>query len=114
VSTKRRAGAGKANPTNEEPPKPVRRNGLVFDIPRPGEPLPEEARVEPVKPKRARSKPVATAGKADPELAAKARELRDKYLESIDPSMMHEANGKYDVSRIIEASTIEPTKQLAA
>jgi ribosomal protein S18 acetylase RimI-like enzyme len=66
---------------------------------------PADSKEKPAKPKRIK--------KANPELAAKARELRDRYLESIDPSTIHETQAKYDVKRIVEGTT-GPMRQLAA
>jgi hypothetical protein len=62
--------------------------------------------VEPTRPKRAKVK-------ADPELIAKARELRDKYLEQANEAVgMIASAGKYEVSRQVEKPS--ETKRLAA
>jgi len=66
-------------------------------------------------------KPVEKLGRikrADPELAAKARELRDKYLEQFNAMAPALLSGKYDVARDVDAADrmefVEPLKQLAA
>jgi hypothetical protein len=69
---------------------------------------------KPVKPK-----PVK---KVNPELARKARELRDKYLEQFNAQASQLApllsSGKYDVVRVVETSRqiefVEPMKMIAA
>ena len=81
------------------PAPPVRRNGLMFDIPQPGEALPEDQ-----KPARAKKEKVAKAKRAaDPRLAAAARELRDRWLEQVNAGRGEVAlpAGKYEVSRAI-------------
>ena len=66
-------------------------------------------------------KPVEKLGRikrADPELAAKARELRDKYLEQFNAMAPALLSGKYDVARDVDAADrmefVEPLNQLAA
>ncbi len=60
----------------------------------------EERRAKPAKP--------AKAKKLSPELAAKARELRDRWSDRQDEFVALPA-GKYDVARVLEADTVEPT-----
>jgi hypothetical protein len=60
--------------------------------------------------------------KVNPELAAKARELRDKYLEQFNAQGSTLApllsSGKYNVARVVETGRqiefVEPLKQIAA
>jgi hypothetical protein len=95
----KRAGAKKAKVV--EAPAPVRRNGLMFDIPRQGEPLPETKVKEP-KPKAEKIKRVC-----DPRLVSAARELRDRWLEQVNATPLI-GQGKYDVSRaILQAPQVE-------
>jgi ribosomal protein S18 acetylase RimI-like enzyme len=79
-----------------EAPKPIRRNGLMFDIPLPGQPLPEAT---PAKPKAEKPKKVK---KLAPELAAKARELRDRYMEQFNANPPALPGGKYELARRID------------
>jgi hypothetical protein len=51
--------------------------------------------------------------KAPTELASKARELRDKFLEQMNTMPITSA-GKYDVARRIEKAEPIETKRLAA
>ena len=61
------------------------------------------------KPKRERKPKV----KADPKLVAAARELRDRWLEQVNAgAYVLEDAGKYDVSRLIDASAPRPTAVL--
>jgi hypothetical protein len=60
------------------------------------------------KPKR----PPRQKTKTDPRLIAAARELRDRYLETINDGSI-QPQGKYEVSRLIEASR-QPMNLLAA
>jgi len=93
-------------------PAPIRRNGLMFDIPKQGEPLPEAKPAKEVVPKTEKVKRVC-----DPRLVSAARELRDRWLEQVNatPLLSH---GKYDVSRMIDGQTrvetIEPMRFLPA
>jgi ribosomal protein S18 acetylase RimI-like enzyme len=75
----------------EVAPPPPRRNpgGFYFGPPEP---------VKKPKPKKIK--------KVNPELASKARELRDKYLEQFNAMPPALSNGKYEVARQIESSTI--------
>ena len=109
-----------------EPPKPVRRNGLMFDIPQPGEVLPETLLAEATPAKAKPPKPARVKRKTDPRLASTARELRDRWLEQVNgqgedgrsstasPLIGSE---KYAVARLPGAAvTVEavPMKRLAA
>ncbi len=90
-----------------EKPAAVRRNGLMFDIPRQGEPVAEAKSSEEPKQKTPRVKP-----KNGPRLVAAARELRDRWLEQVNThgdALLPQ--GKYDVSRQLEGEVIHP-KQL--
>ncbi|MGC4031568.1 MAG: hypothetical protein QM754_07515 [Tepidisphaeraceae bacterium] len=94
-------------------PSVIRRNGLMFDIPQPGEPLPE---AKPTKVTKA--KPEKVKRVCDPRLVSAARELRDRWLEEINATPLL-PGGKYEVSRAMEDRThlrIEslPQKVLAA
>lgn len=63
--------------------------------------LPDEAQAAKPKPKRPRQ----PRQKNDPQYVAAARELRDRYLEHVNTGrMLPSAQGKYDVSRALEAS----------
>jgi hypothetical protein len=91
----KRAAAKKSRAA--EKPLPIRRNGLRFDIPQQGEPLPE------AKPsKAAKEKAIRVKRPCDPRLLAAARELKDRWLEQVnaDPSVLEPA-GKYDVARAL-------------
>jgi hypothetical protein len=77
-------------------PLATSRNGLIYEIPRPGAPLPK---VPEAKPKAPRAKRVC-----DPRLVSAARELRDRWLEHVNASPIV-ANGKYDVTRSIADQT---------
>ena len=79
-----------------ETPAPIRRNGLMFDIPRQGEPLPEAKAEDAPKDRVPRVK-----AKNDPRLVAAARELRDRWLERVNAGQDALPGGKYDVSRAL-------------
>jgi hypothetical protein len=58
---------------------------------------PEPAEAKPKKPRKPRQK-------HDPKMVSAARELRDRYLDQVNSGMLlPPANGKYDVSRQLEA-----------
>ncbi len=86
-----------------EPSAAIRRNGLMFAIPKQGEPLPETKPGKAPKEKVPRVKP-----KNDPRLIAAARELRDRWLEQVnaDPSALL-SHGKYDVSSTLRLDSTE-------
>ena len=86
------------------PPAAVRRNGLMFDIPQPGEPLPEikTANLKPPKAEKAKVEKVKRS--CDPRLVSAARELRDRWLEQVNASPLL-PSGKYDVCRVIDGGT---------
>ena len=92
----------------------ITRGGVKY-IDRADAPVEEEV-VEKPKPK----KPRAPRQKNDPKLVSAARELRDRYLEQVNSSMLLPpgACGKYDVSRQLEAAPssmrIEPPRLLDA
>jgi hypothetical protein len=47
--------------------------------------------------------------KADPKLVAKARELRDRWLEHVNAGQaVIESSGKYDVTRVFENGFVTP------
>lgn len=94
-----------------EQPKPIRRNGLMFDIPKQGEVFPEDKPVKDKKPKPVKVK------KNNPELAAKARELRDRYMEHFNANPPQLTSGKYEVARLFDGSVrvdVSPMKMLEA
>jgi hypothetical protein len=85
-------------------PKPIKRNGLMFDIPKQGELLLEAMPVKAAKPKTPKVKRVC-----DPRLVSAARELRDRWLEQVNSGQARiESAGKYEVAR---ALAIEPPPQ---
>jgi len=86
------------------PQHSLRRNGLMFDIPAPGEPLPETALARTPKPRAPRVKRAC-----DPRLASAARELRDRWLETMN-AQPSEGRGKYDVARMIERKSAIETE----
>ena len=95
-----------------ETPSLIRRNGLMFDIPKQGEPLPEDKPVKAPKLKAEKIKRVC-----DPRLVAAARELRDRWLEEVNAGRyVIEAGGKYEVGRLMERreAPVEPMRLLAA
>jgi hypothetical protein len=93
-----------------EAPKPIKRNGLMFDIPRQGEPLPEDKPVKQPKPKTPKVKRTC-----DPRLVGAARELRDRWLEQVnaDPSAILPCE-RYNVSRALPASVATDLPKLIA
>jgi len=103
--------------TQDEAPPPIRRNGLMFDIPQPGEPLPEAKPAGEKTPKREKAESQKTKRVCDPRLVSAARELRDRWLERVNASPL-EAQGKYEVARPIAdrqgASMIEQTNRQGA
>jgi hypothetical protein len=112
----------KAKPA--ETPAPLRRNGLMFDIPKQGEPLPDPRNAKPAKP--AKAKPEKVKRVCDPRMVAAARELRDRWLERVNldgGERLLPGGGKYDVTRrpemmadqtAIEIPGVEPVKILPA
>jgi hypothetical protein len=75
-------------------------------------PLPAARKDKSAKPKREKVK-------ADPVLVAKARELRDRWLEQVNASAgdalsAQGVRGKYDVSRQLPAALVKPTPLLGA
>lgn len=92
--------------------KAVIRGGRVkyVDIPGfdPSTDMPEELML-PAKEK----KPRVQRQKNDPKYVKAARELRDRYLEEVNTGrMLPAANGKYDVSRQLEATRIRDIEQV--
>ena len=78
--------------------------GFQFQAAQPTAPAPAPAKSKP---------PRKPPGKVDPKLIAKARELRDRYLEHVNASLVLPASGgKYDVSRT--PSAIEGSRQRGA
>ena len=66
-------------------------------------PAPTPAPVAQPKP----AKPARPKEKIDPAMIAKARELRDRYLEQVNERLMLAPGGKYDVSRAIASAVVE-------
>ena len=85
-------------------PVTARRNGLTFDIPLPGEPLPIVATIKETPAKAVRAKAEKVKRICDPRLVSAARELRDRWLEQVNatPLVGHE---KYAIARRIEDAT---------
>ena len=54
------------------------------------------------------AKPARPKTTIDPQLIAKARELRDRYLEQVNDQLLLAPSGKYDVSRALESALREP------
>ncbi len=108
-------------PKAAEPPKAIRRNGLMFDIPKQGEPSPEAKPVKAAKLAKAAQTAKVHTPKVkricDPRLVSAARELRDRWLEQVNASPLL-SQGKYEVTRAIDDQTrvkaIEPMKLLSA
>lgn len=99
--------ARKSKPVMEKP-SPIRRNGLMFEIPKQGEPLPEAMPEKESKPKADRVKRTC-----DPRLVTAARELRDRWLEQVnaDPSVLR-CRAKYEIERTPAAVDIVATVPL--
>jgi ribosomal protein S18 acetylase RimI-like enzyme len=77
-------------------PEPIRRNGLVFSIPKPG-----EAPATTAPPKAKKENAPRAKAKADPRLAAAARELRDRWMEQINAGRyLPESSAKYEIARL--------------
>jgi hypothetical protein len=114
VPKTRQAGRVKTKPPTKL--MPPTKSAMIFG--KPGAmpvPTTTEATQTKVAQTKAIEKPIKPAKmrKAPTELANKARELRDKYLEQVN-TMPITSSGKYDVVRRIEkAETIE-AKRLAA
>lgn len=88
-----------------ESPRLIKRNGLMYDIPKQGEALPPvvvESRALAKSEKPRRVKRVC-----DPRLVSAARELRDRWLEEVNASPM-QGIAKYEITRAIEASPALP------
>jgi hypothetical protein len=102
-------------PKEGESPKPQVKRRVQFGPPSDApEAVVEKVKLgaKPAKPKRAAREKV----KADPVLVAKARELRDRWLEQVNahgeaPSAQ---GGKYDISRQLPAAQIKPAPLLGA
>jgi hypothetical protein len=63
----------------------------------------------PAKQKAPRERVAKPKVKVDPQLVAKARELRDRYLERVNSEpLLLAGGGKYDVSRAISSSSLAP------
>jgi len=106
-------------PKAAEPPgtAAVRRNGLMFNIPKPGEALPGAGLPGAAKgAKQARPKAEKVKRVCDPRLASAARELRDRWLERVNDTPLLDA-AKYDVTRAISDEgrvEMEVVKRLTA
>ena len=77
------------------PSKPGPLNGALFFAP--------PAPVKEKPPREKKPKPPRVKAKIDPQLVAKARELRDRYLERVNDHLLIAPSGKYDVSRCLAA-----------
>jgi len=96
-----RSPRAKTTKVKTEPIKTIKSGGLRMSF----EPTPAPV-VE--KPKREPKKTHRVKVKNDPRLIAAAREFRDRYLEQVGSGAMSlEAQGKYDVSRLIEIGGVE-------
>jgi hypothetical protein len=80
------------NPETRNPTQTISAGGLFFGAARPA----AKAKVQ-----RAPKQKVKVA----PELVAKARELRDRYLEQVNARLLLAPGGKYDVSRALPPPT---------
>jgi hypothetical protein len=93
----------KAKPAKQkvETPAPALRNGLMFSIPKPGEPLPEE---KPAKAKKPKAEKIKRA--CDPRMVSAARELRDRWLEQVNSGayVLEAKRARYEVSRALDVS----------
>jgi hypothetical protein len=81
-------------PRAQHSSKPAPLSGALFFAP----PAPPK-REKPVREKKPKAK-------VDPKLAAKARELRDRYLEQVNERLLIGSVGKYDVSRALEGAVV--------
>ncbi len=92
------------------PPQPLR-NRALFGAPRR---TPEQVQASPVQKQIVKAPPPKI--KCDPRLIAAARELRDRWMEEVNAGRyLPETNGKYAVSRLIEApNEARPTLLLPA
>jgi hypothetical protein len=83
------------------------RAGIQFGVPRAKQiasidPAPAPAPAEPPKPPAEPPKPAPPKVMIDPQMVAKARELRDRYLEQVNGgAYLLEGAGRYDVSRAL-------------
>jgi hypothetical protein len=90
------------------PPKP--RGRIVFSAP-----PPDDAPAPPAAPFEKPAKPSRPKQKIDPQMIAKARELRDRYLEQVNDRLLLAPSGKYDVTRSLPAMReASPTPLLPA
>jgi hypothetical protein len=86
------------------------KGGLWFTPPAPPKPAPgspeEKAAKEAEKAAKAAAKPKREKFRNDPRMVEAARELRDRYIEQINAGLLlpPSANGKYEVSRQLEAA----------
>ena len=69
---------------------------------------------QPLPPKAKRARTAAPKVKADPQLVAKARELRDRCMERVNDRMLIAPQGKYDVSRMLIEPQAKPAPLLKA
>jgi len=102
TSTKeKRAPVKKVKPV--APPVAVKRNGLMYSIPKPGEVV-EKPKVEKIKKEKAPREKV----ESDPKLVAFTRELRDRWLEEVNSGrFLPFSQSKYDVCRLIGDEMME-------
>jgi hypothetical protein len=104
----------KTRATKEPTLMPPTRRGARFGPPG-AAPEPVVEKIKPAKPKR----PAREKVKADPVHVAKARELRDRYLEQFNAGVLADGNqvlagGKYDVARAraMESGSHSEARQL--
>jgi ribosomal protein S18 acetylase RimI-like enzyme len=106
-----RAARQRVRHANPDPAAPATkpRARVVFSAPPPDD-VPDAPPAPPAPPAKPESKPARPQRpkeKLDPQLVAKARELRDRYLEQVNDRLLLASSGKYDVSRALMAASAE-------
>jgi hypothetical protein len=101
-----RAPRKRVHHPNPEPAAPTTkpRARVVFSAPPPDDvpDAPPAPPAPPAKPAESKpAKPQRPKEKLDPQLVAKARELRDRYLEQVNDRLLLAPGGKYDVARAL-------------
>ncbi|HQY88514.1 MAG TPA: hypothetical protein PK402_07635, partial [Tepidisphaeraceae bacterium] len=84
--------------TGKKEPFTLRCSAIYFTPPVVEKPKAEKAKKE---------KAPKVKQKNDPKLVKAARELRDRYLEEVNQNPTLVSNGKYDVARLVEKTTVE-------